>query len=126
MKKKKTLSPGDKGYIDSINKINRERATPSDRIWGIISIIAVIILTVAIFNKKDPSLVILFFFIYSNSQLIFEFSNIFFPFLPIKKIKFLYLEKFSYTKFKTTGIGLNARDIIVPVFKSLVSKIFFW
>ena len=52
-------------------------------------------------------------------------TKIFFPFLPIKKIKFLNLEKFSYTKSKTTGIGLNARDIIVPVSKFLISYIFF-
>ena len=37
---------------------------------------------------------------------------------------FLYFEKFSYTNSKTTGIGLNALDIIVPVSKFFISKIF--
>ena len=35
------------------------------------------------------------------------------------------LEKFSFTKSKTTGIGLNALDIIVPVSNFFSSKIFF-
>ena len=74
--------------------------------------------------KNESSFVKLFFSVYSNFHFFFEFSKIFFPFLPIKKIKFLYLEKFSYTKSNTTGIGLNALDIIVPVSKFFISKIF--
>ena len=75
--------------------------------------------------KKESLLVKLFFSIYSSFQFFLEFSKIFFPLFPIKKIKFLYFEKFSYTKSKTTGIGLNALDIIVPVSKFFISKIFF-
>ena len=45
------------------------------------------------FNKNESSLVKLFFSTYSKSQSFLDFSNIFFPLFPIKKIKFLYFEK---------------------------------
>ena len=54
MKKKKTTSPGDKGYIHSVNKMNRERVNPIAGTMRVIVFIALIILAVAIFNKKDP------------------------------------------------------------------------
>src|SRR5210317_289286 len=78
------------------------------------------------FNKNESSLVKLFFSEYSKSQSFRVSLIIFFPLALINKIKFLKFEKFLQTKSKTIGIGLNARDIIVPVFKLFNSKIFFW
>ena len=83
------------------------------------------LLTVMALVSSNSLLVKLSFSLYSKFHFILEFSNTFFPFFPIKKIKFSYFTKFSYTKSKTTGIGLNALDIIVPVSKFFISKIFF-